>query len=153
ATAVAALGLLGAGIFACQLYIHFQAPPAGPEEPFDYTAVPLVSDRVRESLSNYDQKPDFKSVAVARGGEGVPFVAADVESAKREAIERCTQRDQKGYCRTYAVGNKVVWVRPPFPLAADVRLVPLDTPFTADDIKLLGWAFREQQYRAYMERP
>ncbi len=149
----AALGVLVLALAAWEFYPWSPGPPATAEERFDHTRIPLVNDRVRESLANYEKDPDHKSVSIAREGWGVAVGAVDVEAAKREALDRCSQRDQKGYCRIYAIGNKVVWSKPAFPLPEDVRAAPLDTPFTPDEIKLLSFAFNEQAFQNYLQRP
>ena len=102
------------------------------EEPFDPSKIPLVGDRVQANLASYAQEPDFKAIAISRDGWGVALRAADVESAKREALDRCKQRGEKGFCRLYAVGNKVVLSSALFPLPFDVRAEPSDTPLTVD---------------------
>ena len=116
ASGVGAIAVLLVALAVWQLYPWSPGPPVRAEERFDHTNIPLVSDRVRESLANYEKEPDHKSVSIAREGWGVAVGAVDIEAAKREALDRCNQRDQKGYCRIYAVGNKVVWSKPAFPL-------------------------------------
>jgi class 3 adenylate cyclase len=100
---------------------------------FDATVVPLVTDRVRAGLADFAQQPDFKAIAISHSGWGVASGAADVVSAEREAIDRCKKRDQKGDCRIYAVGAKVVWPPLPLPSAADLHTEPLDTPLSASE--------------------
>src|SRR5262249_4352441 len=65
---------------------------------FDAKRVPLVTDRVRASLADFDRQPDFKAVAISHIGWGVASGAPDAVSAEREAIDRCKKRDQKGEC-------------------------------------------------------
>jgi adenylate cyclase len=153
APGVGAIAVLLIALAAWHLYPWSPAPPAPGEERFDHTMIPLVADRVRESLANYEKEPDHKSVSIAREGWGVAVGAVDVEAAKREALDRCNQRDQKGYCRVYAVGNKVVWSKPAFPFSVDVRSTTLETRLTPDEIKLLNFGISEQAYEAYMQRP
>jgi hypothetical protein len=121
------------------------------EEPFDSSKVPLVTDRVQNTLAKYGQEPYFKAIAISREGWGVSIGAADVESAKREALDRCNHRSTVGYCSLYAVGNKVVWSKTWSPLAVDIRDKPLDDLLTADDVDLVGWRTRpSQQFQAYL---
>jgi adenylate cyclase len=148
-----AVAVLLVGLAAWQFYPKSPGPPATAEERFDHTSIPLVTDRVRESLANYEKEPDHKSVSIGRDGWGVAVGASDVEAAKREALDRCNQRDPRGYCRTYAVGNKVVWSKPAFPLPVDVRSTPLDASFTPDEIKLLIFGVTQQGFDTYMMRP
>jgi hypothetical protein len=63
-----------------------------------------------------------------------------IRALEREALDRCQQRDPKGYCRIYAVGTKVRWPKAPLPLPADLRADPLDVPLTPDDAALIGRA-------------
>jgi class 3 adenylate cyclase len=98
---------------------------------FDAAVVPLVTDRVRAGLADFVRQPDFKAVAISHSGWGVASGAADVTSAEREAIDRCKKRDQKGDCRIYAVGAKVVWPPLPLPSKADLHVEPLETPLSA----------------------
>ncbi len=117
------------GVAALAWYWHPWSPNVNSglaEEPFDPSKIPLVTNRVRQSLANYAQEAEFKAIAISREGWGVALRAADVESAKREALDRCTQRDQKGFCRIYAVGDRVIWSTSLFPLPFDVRAEPLD---------------------------
>jgi hypothetical protein len=44
-----------------------------------------------------------------------------------------------------------VWSKSTLPLPADVRAVPLDTPFTPDDIKLFASAIPEQRFEAFLK--
>ncbi len=150
--AIAILGILG--VAALAWYWHPWSPNANStiaDEPFDPSKVPLVTDRIRESLANYAHEAEFKAVAISREGWGVALRAADVESAKREALDRCTQRDQKGFCRIYAIGNRVVWSTALFPLPFDVRSEPLDTPFAPEHGALIGGAIRAQRIEAYLK--
>ena len=100
------------GVAALAWYRHPWSPDSKlsvvAEEPFDPSKIPLVGDRIRENLASYAHEPDFKAIAISREGWGVAVRAADVESAKREALDRCMQRDQRGFCRIYATGNRVV---------------------------------------------
>jgi hypothetical protein len=122
------------------VFIKAQRPSSPPaslasaDQTFDASAVPLVTDRVRNSLTNYVQEPDFKAIAISRIGWGVASGAPDLTSAEREALDRCKKRDQKGDCRLYAAGSDVVWRRSPLPGPADLHLEPLDVPLVAADL-------------------
>ncbi len=97
--------------------------PVGATQKFDAAAIPFVFDNVRAQLSNYEFDPGAKAIAVSREGWGFGSGAADDETAKNEALERCRERDKGGFCRIYAVGNNVVWSNSmlTLPLPADVR--------------------------------
>ena len=152
---VAAIAVLGVmGVAALAWYWHPWSPNVNSglaEEPFDPSKIPLVTNRVRQSLANYAQEAEFKAIAISREGWGVALRAADVESAKREALDRCTQRDQKGFCRIYAVGDRVIWSTSLFPLPFDVRSEPLDAPFTPEHGALIGAPIRAQRVEAYLK--
>jgi hypothetical protein len=108
-----------------------QASSTNAAQAFDAKRVPLVTDRVRASLADFDRQPDFKAVAISHIGWGVASGAPDAVSAEREAIDRCKKRDQKGDCRIYAVGATVVWPPLPLPSSADLHLDPLDIALSA----------------------
>ena len=114
-------------------------PPslAGVSPAFDAGSVPLVTDRVRASLVNYAQEPDFKAVAISRIGWGVASGAADLAGAERDALDRCKKRDPKGDCRLYAAGGEVVWRRSPLPGPADLHDEPLDLPLVPAELATL----------------
>ena len=63
------------GVAAIAWYLHPWSPElntvAIAEEPFDPSKIPLVTDRVRESLANYEQEADFKALAISREGWGL----------------------------------------------------------------------------------
>ncbi|HLH98964.1 MAG TPA: adenylate/guanylate cyclase domain-containing protein [Xanthobacteraceae bacterium] len=104
---------------------------------FDSANVPLVTDRVRSSLADYDRQPDFKAIAISHIGWGVSSGLPDQVGAERDALDRCKKRDPKGDCRIYAVGNEVVWPRMSLPLPADLHTVPLDVLLQAADIAVV----------------
>ena len=122
-------------------------------ETFDPLKVPLITDRVRETLTTYEHEAEFKAVAISREGWGITQGAVDLESAKRESLDRCRQRDEKGYCRIYAVGNKVVMSKLPMPLPADVHAAPLQTAFTDKDGELLGQLIPKSHIETYFKLP
>jgi class 3 adenylate cyclase len=107
---------------------------ANTARPFDARVVPLVIDRVRASLADFEQQPDFKAIAISHSGWGVASGAADAASAEREAIDRCKKRDPKGDCKIYAVGNMVVAPPLPLPSAADLHAEPLEMPLSAAEV-------------------
>jgi class 3 adenylate cyclase len=107
---------------------------ANADTAFDAGSVPLVTDRVRASLANYAQEPDFKAIAISRIGWGVASGAADLASAERDALDRCKKRDPKGDCRVYAAGGDVVWRRSPLPGPADLHDEPLDLPLVPAEL-------------------
>jgi class 3 adenylate cyclase len=146
AAAIAAVAIAGLGMLGWLYYPWSRGTTVLVEEPFDPGKIPLVNDRVREALSNYEQEPDFKSIAIAGEGWGLAAGATDIEAAKREALDRCQRRDQKGYCRIYAIGNKVLWSRPTFPLPADIRMTLLDIPLTVELIRQMGSPMTNEQF-------
>ena len=107
---------------------------AGSDHRFDPAIVPLVTDRIRSSLIDYAQQPNFKAVAISRIGWGVSSGLPDSVSAGRDALDRCKRRDPNGDCRIYALGDKVVWPQSPAPLAADFHAEPLDIPLLPADL-------------------
>jgi class 3 adenylate cyclase len=117
---------------------------------FDARSVPLVTDRVRDSLSNYVQEPDFKAIAISRIGWGVASGAADLASAEREALDRCKKRDQKGDCRLYAAGSDVVWRRAPIPGPADLHDEPLELPLVPADLAGITGVRSVSAFEAYL---
>jgi class 3 adenylate cyclase len=104
--------------------------------PFDPADIPLVVDQVREGLATYGGQPDWKAIAISRAGWGEAKGEPDLRSARQRALELCRERDDRGGCRIYAEGNKVVWPRSrlPLPLPADIHSEPLETPFTAANL-------------------
>ena len=137
ALAVAAL-LAVAGVVLVARYLS--APPsalAGADHRFDPAAVPLVTDRVRSSLVDYVQQPDFKAIAISHIGWGVSSGLSDSVGAERDALDRCKKRDPNGDCRIYARGDKVVWPPSPAPLAADLHPEPLDIPLLPADLGIV----------------
>jgi DNA-binding response OmpR family regulator len=116
--------------------------PAASAQHFDAALVPLVLDNVRAQLAQYQHEPDAKALAISRQGWGMSFAAADIESAKSEAIARCQERDKSGFCRIYAVGDTVVWPKStlPLPLPADIRDDVQNTPLNADGLQKLWQA-------------
>ena len=105
---------------------HAAPPRAG--VPFDAAKVPLVTDRVRGALADFAREPSYKAIAISRIGWGVASGARDTVTAEREALDRCRKRDQKGDCRIYALGNRVVWPLLRMPLPADLHAEPLNEP-------------------------
>jgi len=91
--------------------------------------VPLVNDLVRDQLARYPRAPGAKAIAISREGWGFSTGAADHDAARKEALDRCQERDKGGFCRLYAVGDDVVWndATLPLPLAADIRLDDLSS--------------------------
>jgi hypothetical protein len=63
---------------------------------------------------------------------------SDLESAKREALQRCGVRAKSAICKIYASGMDVTWSRDwvPMALAADLHTEPLDEPLRAADLPL-----------------
>jgi adenylate cyclase len=110
------------------------AAPAVAGLPFDAAKVPLVTDRVRSALSDFAREPSFKAIAISRIGWGVASGARDTVSAEREALDRCRKRDQKGDCRIYALGSRVVWPPLRLPLPADLHTAPSNEPLVPSEL-------------------
>ena len=138
------------------LLIRAQRPSSPPivlanaDQAFDAGSVPLVTDRVRNSFSNYVQEPDFKAIAISRIGWGVASGAPDLASAEREALDRCKKRDQKGDCRVYAAGNAVVGQRSPLPGPADLHTEPLALPLVPADLAGITGVHSLSAFEAYL---
>jgi adenylate cyclase len=151
---VAVAGILGLAALGWHLHSSpTDTTTAAAEQPFDPWTIPLITDRLRESLASYEREPDFKAIAISREGWGVAIGAVNVDIAKREALDRCEKRDQKGYCRIYAIGNKVFWSKGTFPLPSDMRADPVGPAFVQDDIKLISWALKADGFERYLKGP
>ena len=98
------------------------------EQPFDPTRVPLVSDRVRESLADYEQEADYKAIAISREGWGVALGASDTESARREALDRCRPRDREGIAGSTPSGTRFGLAENFAATAGRVHADPLASP-------------------------
>jgi class 3 adenylate cyclase len=110
---------------------------AGVAHRFDAAGVPLVTDRVRSSLTDYARQPNFKAIAISHSGWGISSGQADSVSAERDALDRCRRRDAKSDCRIYAVGDQVVWPPQPALLSADFHPEPLDIPLEPTDYAIV----------------
>jgi class 3 adenylate cyclase len=159
-----ALSGLGLGILAISAVVvgaQRPLPPLPPkaqlpilasaEQAFDADSVPLVTDRVRDSLASYVQEPDFKAIAISRIGWGVASGAPDLASAERDALDRCKKRDQKGDCRLYAAGSDVVWRGSPLPGPADLH-DPLDQPLVPADLTGITGVHSVAAFEAYLNQ-
>ena len=108
---------------------------------FDSGKVPLVEDQVRRELAVYASKPGAKAIAISGArwkspiGWGMSYGAPDMETAKKDAIERCRSRTSTD-CRIYAVGTDVVWPKQPLAdsTAGGLQVTPLDIPMLADTL-------------------
>ena len=125
-------------------------PPARAGAPFDAASVPLVTDRVRSALADFAREPSYKAIAVSRIGWGVASGARDTVSAEREALDRCRKRDQKGDCRIYALGNRVVWPRLRLPLSADLHAEPLNEPLVPQQLAAVKGVPNSAGLQAYL---
>ncbi len=124
--------------------------PARAGEPFDAATVPLVTDRVRSALADFAREPSYKAIAISRIGWGVASGARDTVSAEREALDRCRKRDQKGDCRIYALGNRVVWPRLRLPLLADLHAEPLNEPLVPQQLAAVKGVPNSAGLQAYL---
>jgi DNA-binding winged helix-turn-helix (wHTH) protein len=109
-----------------------------PRQQFDAAVIPLMSDSDRQALATYPTLPGFKALAIAAQGWGVASGASNPESAKSEALQRCSARAKSTMCKIYASGMDVTWSRDwvPMALAADLHTEPLDEPLRAADLPL-----------------
>ena len=126
------------------------ATPARAGVPFDAAKVPLVTDRVRSALADFAREPSYKAIAISRIGWGVASGARDTVSAEREALDRCRKRDQKGDCRIYALGNRVVWPLLRLPLPADLRTEPLNEPLVPQQLSAVKGVPNVAGLQAYL---
>lgn len=126
------------------------AAPAVAGVPFDAAKVPLVTDRVRSSLADFAREPSFKAIAISRIGWGIASGARDTVTAEREALDRCRKRDQKGDCRIYTLGNRVVWPPLRLPLPADLRAEPLNEPLVPQQLAAVRGVPNAAGLQAYL---
>jgi DNA-binding winged helix-turn-helix (wHTH) protein len=121
---------------------------------FDASSVPLVDEETRRSLVSYPNRPDAKALAITGEGLAVADGQPNAESAKEDALRRCTARTKR-QCRIYAVGMDVVWSKEALPLPApeDLRFEPLDAPLVPDDIPLISRDRRDAIARTHMQAP
>jgi len=124
--------------------------PVAVGTPFDAATVPLVTDRVRSALADFAREPSFKAIAISRIGWGVASGARDTVSAEREALDRCRKRDQKGDCRIYALGNRVVWPPLRLPLPADLHAESLNAPLVPSELAAIKGMPNAAGLQAYL---
>jgi DNA-binding winged helix-turn-helix (wHTH) protein len=141
------IAVMAAGIAALAVAAVFYLAAmrsGGPSMPavtgkFDASVVPLVDDQARRALANYPERPDNKALAISNAGYGMAVGAADIESAKQEALQRCSIASSgKASCRLYAIGTDVIWANAFMPTPADIRQSSLGVPFLVDDAPLLN---------------
>jgi two-component system OmpR family response regulator len=114
---------------------------------FDAAVVPLLAEATRRNLAIYPVEPDPKAMAISvEGAWGMSAGAADFESAKREAIARCSA-NATNYknCKIYAIGENVVWHAPSLfqPLSSDLHAEPLDSPFSLQGLQFIAEPLRK----------
>ena len=157
-TILAAAIVAVAAIAATLVYLFWFASSAprtvASGQRFDASSVPLVDDETRRSLASYPNRPDAKALAITGEGLAVADGQPNAESAKEDALRRCTARTKR-QCRIYAVGTDVVWSKEALPLPApeDLRFEPLDAPLVPDDIPLVSRDRREAIARTHMQAP
>jgi DNA-binding winged helix-turn-helix (wHTH) protein len=130
--------------------------PAEQREAFDPTVVPFLSDENRRALASYSSLPKAKALALSEGEYGIASGAPDLESAKKEALDRCERRYKTtGNCKIYATDMDVVWSRKslPLPLDVDVRSTPLDDLLVIAELPLLDPNSRKLLDNQYMLQP
>lgn len=154
---VAAVMLLGTA--AVVWYSGFAArselSPAGPVQSFVAAAVPLVTNQVRSDLADYERAPDAKALALSGDGWGEAVGKSDVESAKREALQKCRDMEPTVSCKLYAVGNTVVWAASmlELPMSAEVHADPLDVSLTQGDLIRALPSAPPRAFERYAEMP
>ena len=101
------------------------------EEHFDPSKVPMVTDRVREALANYERTPTSRR-SRSRAKAGALPSARPTSKAPSGRRSTAASSGTKGHCRIYAVGNVVIWSRTLLPLPFDVRSEVLEASFLPD---------------------
>jgi len=102
-------------------------------ERFDPARVPMVDPPDQATVDAYPRQPDYKAIALSSYSIGVSHGAPDIESAKTQALQKCSvQLEKKSACTLYAVGMDVVWPGGiiPLPPPGDLRTEPLSAKFT-----------------------
>jgi DNA-binding winged helix-turn-helix (wHTH) protein len=131
-----------------------RVPATAPGPKFDAAVIPLISDTVRKDLASYAERPDFKALAIsaASRGWGLSFGAPDEESAKREALQRCSVKSVSMVCRIYAVGLDVVWSPTALavPIPADIHTESLDIPLEVEAIPTMSDTTRQKIVEKYV---
>jgi two-component system OmpR family response regulator len=114
---------------------------------FDAAAVPLLTDAARRDLATYPTQPDPKALAISvEGAWGMSVGAADLETAKRQALEQCSARAIRyKNCKIYATGRNVVWQAPALSrlLSSDLRTEPINSPFSLQELQFIGEQLRQ----------
>src|SRR5262249_51146932 len=95
AAVVAAAALPAATSFAISFRYLGTAPgavigPASQGQLFDPNIIPLLTNSDRRDVARYAALPGPKALAISADGWGVASNAPDLESAKKEALERCS---------------------------------------------------------------
>jgi len=131
------------------------AGPGAPRQIFDAAVIPLINDMARQDLAGYATRPDVKALAISSAGGngwGMAFGDADVEAAKKEALDRCSARSAGRICRIYAVGMDVVWspASLPLPSPVDIHAEPLDASLLVAEIPLQTDARRQEITEKYL---
>jgi DNA-binding winged helix-turn-helix (wHTH) protein len=121
---------------------------------FDAAVVPMLDADERAGLADYSSAPEHKALAISALGLGKAVSAADVESAKAEALQRCGLRPQS-VCTVYAVDMDVVWPSGivPLPAPGDLHTEPLADKFTAAQLAPMGpsWRMSAEAYSAEVD--
>jgi DNA-binding response OmpR family regulator len=159
--AAAAVAGVAGGLFAFW-YLGYETKigptTVGPAAKFDAAAIPLVNDAARQELASYATRPDIKALAISAApghGWGIAFGAPDTDSAKREALDRCSVSSAPRICKIYAVGMNVVWSAAslPLPMPADIHMEPMDIPLVVAEIPMLTDASRQVVTEKYVNLP
>jgi DNA-binding winged helix-turn-helix (wHTH) protein len=127
-----------------------------PRETFDATSVPLMTNAARQSLASYSTLPKPKALAISSTEWGLASGTQDIESAKKEALDRCAVRSRSTkVCRIYATDMDVVWSRTSLflPLPADLRSSPLEDPLVPDELPLIAASTRQLLADGYLNAP
>jgi DNA-binding winged helix-turn-helix (wHTH) protein len=129
-------------------------PGASSLAQFDPAIVPMLDSDQRATLADYAQQPGHKALAISPLSMGKAVGAADVESAKTEALQRCGLRPQL-VCTLYAVDMDVVWPSGIVPMlaGAEQRTEPLPDKFTPARFAPVGasWWGAAESYAAEVD--
>src|SRR5262249_49431352 len=122
----------------------------------DPNIIPLLTNSDRRDVARYAALPGPKALAISADGWGVASNAPDLESAKKEALERCSTHSRSlSVCKIYAADMDVVWAQNwvPLPLPADLHSDLLDERFIADQLPFLSPSRRQYVTDGYVAAP
>jgi hypothetical protein len=160
---MSAAAALAAAVIVAMLFWypgHTTTPTPSPVETtqkFDAAVIPLLADADRRYMAAYyPAQPDPKALAITiEGAWGVSAGVADLEVAKREAVERCNATAKRYKCKIYAAGRNVVWqaASPLLSSSSDLRTEPLDSPFSLQELQFINGRIQREIADDYPPRP